>query len=82
MYVVDREFGDQLAQLKSGVPVWIVDTLVNRVVAQRLWKERNQENHLTGITAKIARVCASSLNAVRAALHTPEQIENPPDTSN
>jgi hypothetical protein len=27
-----------------------VNTPLNRVVAQRLWKERNQKGHLTGIT--------------------------------
>jgi hypothetical protein len=35
----------------SGVPVWVVGTPFNRAVAQRLWKERPQENHLTGITS-------------------------------
>jgi len=48
--VVEREFGEQLASLAPGVPVWIVNTPFNRVVAQRLWKERNQEGHLAGIT--------------------------------
>jgi hypothetical protein len=48
--VVDREFGEQLARLARGVPIWIVDTPLNRAVAQRLWKERHQEDYLTGIT--------------------------------
>jgi hypothetical protein len=48
--VVDREFGEQLAQLERGVPVWIVDTPANKVVAQRLWNERHDQDHLTGIT--------------------------------
>jgi hypothetical protein len=48
--VVDREFGEQLAKLLPGVPIWIVDTPPNRAVAQRLWKEHHQEGHLTGIT--------------------------------
>jgi hypothetical protein len=48
--IVDREFGEHLAQLESGVPARIVDTPTNKAVAQRLWKERNQESHLTGIT--------------------------------
>jgi hypothetical protein len=38
--IVDRLFGEQLASLAPDVPVWIVDTAVNRVVAQRLWTER------------------------------------------
>jgi nitroreductase len=48
--VVDREFGERLMALGPGVPVWIVDTPINKPVAQRLWKERTHENHLTGIT--------------------------------
>jgi len=49
--VVDREFGEKLAELVRGVPVWIVDTPTNKPVAQRFWNERPDENHLTGITA-------------------------------
>jgi hypothetical protein len=30
--------------------VWIVNTPSNKPVAQRLWKERPNESHLTGIT--------------------------------
>jgi len=48
--VVDREFGEQLATLAPGVPVWIVDTPTNKAVAKRLWKERPHDNSLTGIT--------------------------------
>ena len=48
--VVDREFSEKLAALEAGVPVWIVDTPLNRAVTQRLWDERPKQNHLTGIT--------------------------------
>src|SRR6266403_1434319 len=48
--VVDREFGEKLAELEPGVPVWIVDTPTNKPVAQRFWNERPDEDHLTGIT--------------------------------
>jgi hypothetical protein len=48
--VVDREFGERLTNLAPGVPVWIVNTPLNRTVAERLWKERNQQGYLTGIT--------------------------------
>jgi|SRR5216683_2735810 len=48
--VVDRNFGERLASLPIGVPVWIVDTPANAAVTQRLWKERPRENLLTGIT--------------------------------
>jgi hypothetical protein len=48
--VVDRAFGEKLAELERGVPVWIVDTPTNKPVAQRFWNERPDESHLTGIT--------------------------------
>jgi hypothetical protein len=48
--VVDREFGEQLADLDPGVPVWIVDTVTNKAVVHRLWGERSNSGHLTGIT--------------------------------
>ncbi len=48
--VVDPDFGERLASLPLGVPVWIVDTPANKPVAQRLWKECPQHDHLTGIT--------------------------------
>ena len=48
--VVDREFGEKLTALPLGVPVWIVDTPVNRSVVQRRWIERPQNGHLTGLT--------------------------------
>jgi hypothetical protein len=47
--VVDREFGDKLAEIE-GAPVWIVDTPINKAVVRRLWSEHPQQNHLTGIT--------------------------------
>jgi hypothetical protein len=47
--VVDRNFGERLAALPQGVPVWIVDTPANKPVAQLLWRDR-KGTHLTGIT--------------------------------
>jgi len=52
--VVDREFGEQLASLERGVPVWIVDTPTNKPVAQRLWNDLPKGDHLTGITSFLA----------------------------
>lgn len=48
--VVDRQFGEKIAALPPGSPVWIVGTRINRTVVERLWKERPQESHLTSIT--------------------------------
>jgi hypothetical protein len=48
--IVEREFGEKLVALERGVPVWIVDTPINKSVAKRIWNERPDEDHLTGIT--------------------------------
>jgi len=48
--VVDPDFGERLADLPRGVPVWVVDTATNHPVAQRLRKERPATSHLDGIT--------------------------------
>jgi hypothetical protein len=48
--VVDLAFGERLASLPAGEPAWVIDSPINTPVAQRLWRERKDENHLTGIT--------------------------------
>jgi hypothetical protein len=47
--VVDPAFGDRLAELPSSVPLWVVDTAINRSVAERLRRERTAGTHLTDI---------------------------------
>lgn len=57
--VLDREYGEQLPELPDSVPVWVVDTPPNRAVAERLWAERRDESHLTGITTfKVQSGCS------------------------
>src|SRR3954471_14826773 len=48
--VVDREFGERLAEFRDDVPVWIVGSSDNTAVVQRLRAERQTQDHLTGIT--------------------------------
>ncbi len=48
--VVDPTFGERLAALPAGEPAWVIDSLLNTPVAHRLWRERKDKNHLTGIT--------------------------------
>jgi hypothetical protein len=48
--VVDPTFGERLSSLPAGEPAWVIDSPLNTPVAQRLWRERKDENHLTGIT--------------------------------
>ena len=68
--VVDREFGEQLATLTPGVPVWIVDTPINKPVAQRIWRQHSQNDSLTGITTFDASNSASSEDIVASMLDT------------
>jgi hypothetical protein len=48
--VVDAAFGEQLASLPAGEPVWVIDTPINAPLVHRLCRERKGEDHLTGIT--------------------------------
>jgi hypothetical protein len=54
--VADPAFGEKLADLPPGSPVWIVDTPANKPVAERTWHERPGKSHLDGITT----FCVSS----------------------
>jgi hypothetical protein len=45
--VVDAGFGERLAQLPPGEPVWVVDSAANAPVAKRLWAARPGENGIT-----------------------------------
>ncbi|MGC2000144.1 MAG: hypothetical protein WA658_09810 [Candidatus Acidiferrales bacterium] len=56
--VVDPAFGEKLALLPPGSPVWIVDTPVNKAVAERIWRERPGKSHLDGVTTFC--VCSDS----------------------
>jgi len=48
--VVDRAYGERLAQLAKIGPVWIVDTPVNRTVAQEIWDTHPNRSYLGGVT--------------------------------
>jgi hypothetical protein len=66
--IVDRSFGEKLLTLPERVPVWIVNTVVNKPMVERLWQERAAENHLTGITAFNDTDSASSEDILIARL--------------
>ena len=81
--VVDPAFGERLASLPAGEPVWVIDTPINTPVAQQLWRERNDENHLTGITTFKPGSDLSSEDEAVALLdtiedHHGEYSANPP----
>jgi len=48
--IFDPSFGDRLAELPSGAPVWIVESLVNCAAVQRAWATQPSSAHLDGVT--------------------------------
>ncbi len=48
--VVDRGFGEKLESMPRGIPVWIIDSPLNRSAAERVWARFPEPNHLKGIT--------------------------------
>jgi hypothetical protein len=48
--VLDRAYGSRLAELIALGPVWIVDSPVNRAVAEDMWAKFPKRSHLYGIT--------------------------------
>lgn len=50
LVVVDRDYGQRLAELDQSGPVWIVDTPANRTAAQQIWAADPNRSHLEGVT--------------------------------
>ena len=46
--VLDRAFGSRLSELLG--PVWIVDSPVNRAIAEEVWSQFPKRNYLDGVT--------------------------------
>jgi hypothetical protein len=53
--IVHPNFGERLAALAPDAPVWIIQSPVNTPVAERIWKEQHNNNHLTGVTTFVAQ---------------------------
>lgn len=56
--IVDREFGEKLSELESGVPVWRVDTPTNKAVVHRLWREKSKDRPSAITTFKFAETAS------------------------
>jgi hypothetical protein len=50
LVVVDRDYGQRLAELAQSGPVWILDTPANRTAAQQIWAADPNRSHLKGVT--------------------------------
>jgi hypothetical protein len=47
MVVLDPQCGEQLVDLSKGQPVWVVDSVANRPVVERLWALSGESISLT-----------------------------------
>ena len=48
--VLETDFGERLSELAARMPVWIVDTPVNRAAAQKQWAQGSGRSHTQAIT--------------------------------
>ena len=48
--VVDTRFGDRIGELVRDMPIWVVDTPINRAAAEQLWRADPSRTHLQGVT--------------------------------
>jgi hypothetical protein len=81
--VVDPMFGERLAALAARMPVWIVDSAVNRAWAEQHWREHPGQSHTSGVTIFLGAPshtreawCMDQLAAVD--LHHGEYSHDPP----
>ena len=71
--IVDPDFGESLAALPPHVPVWIIESELNRPVVERLrHHERAEESHLQGITTFKQE---QDLSAEEQAISMLEQVD-------
>lgn len=68
--VLDPTYGDHLLLIPADVPVWIVDSPVNRAAAQQAWSQRGTESHLHGVTTFTFRETESAEDTLMAELST------------
>ena len=71
---MDEHFGERLEHLPAREPVWIVESPANTPVVKRLWAERPQDNHLTGIT--LFRAGAESREALLLGILGPVDLHH------
>lgn len=48
--IVDRVFGERLARIAHGIPVWIMESAANTAAVKKWRQENPQPSHTTGIT--------------------------------
>jgi hypothetical protein len=58
--VLELDFSDRLSDLAVRMPVWIVDTPVNRAAAKKAWTQRPGLSHTEGITTFTVDLASSA----------------------
>jgi hypothetical protein len=48
--IVDPAFGARLSEIAGRMPVWIVDTPVNRLAAEQHWAQHPAQSYTEGVT--------------------------------
>src|SRR5262245_58590331 len=81
--VLMPDFGDSLFELAGRMPVWIVDTPINRAAAKRYWAERPGASHAHEVTTfkvDVTLAAETWLVGVIATvdLHHGEMSQDPP----
>jgi hypothetical protein len=84
--VVDAAFGERIHSLAHKMPVWIVDTPINRAAAESHWRQNPENDSVNGVTtfkvdpeASPEDWCAGVLGAVIE--HHGEYSHDPPVSS-
>ena len=81
--VFDPAYGSRLEALVRSMPVWVVDSPINRSVVEKLWQQRDDEGSETDVTTFEVKVdmspddlCLSILETID--LHHGEYSADPP----
>ena len=81
--VVDTHFGSRIEQLAQKMPIWVVDTPVNRAAAEQFWRKNSSFTHMQEVTTFKVDLdgtpndwCCAILLTVD--LHHGEYSQNPP----
>jgi hypothetical protein len=66
--VLESDFSDRLSELAARMPIWIVDTPVNRAAAEKEWAQHPSRSHTEGITTFKADPAASAEDRLSGVL--------------
>jgi hypothetical protein len=74
--VLDGEYGTRLSQLVVKGPIWVLDTPINRAVAQSFWNAFPDRDHLDGITVFTSKNSVSTEETLLCEIDTIDMHHN------